>query len=283
MKPMKIVLAGQPNVGKSSLINAMSNSRLRVGNFSGVTVEKTEICFEHHCHLMEMVDLPGTYSINGFSNEEKVAKNYLLDEDYDVIINVIDSTHLSRNLLLTLELINLNKKMVIALNMYDEAKKEGLNIDVKQIEAITGIPTIAVSSHTKEGIDELLEVVHNYYDKDVRLVPTINLSDTFEEELFHLTKFFDHKSFRYKDLTSREMAMKLIFEDEKFYSHIHDKPIFAQIQPMLLMATEKIYTYYESENILEILNDEFHAIAKGLKAETITSNIPKNHKTLTKK
>ena len=112
MKPMRIILAGQPNVGKSSLINAMSNSRLKVGNFSGVTVEKTEICFEHHCHNIEMIDLPGTYSVNGFSQEEKVAKNYLLNEHYDVIINVVDATHLTRNLLLSLELQNLNKKMV---------------------------------------------------------------------------------------------------------------------------------------------------------------------------
>jgi len=283
MKPMKIVLAGQPNVGKSSLINAMSNSRLKVGNFSGVTVEKAEICFEHHCHLMEMIDLPGTYSINGFSSEEKVAKNYLNNEEYDIIINVIDSTHLTRNLLLTLELMNLNKKMVIALNMYDEAKKEGIEIDAKQIEAITGIPTVTVSSHTKEGIDDLLDIVHTYYDNEKRLIPTINLSDTFEEELFHLTKFFENKSFRYKDLTSREMAIKLLFEDEKFYSYIHDKPIFAQIQPILLIATEKIYTYYESENINEIINDEFHAIAKGLKAETIICSRPKNKKTLTNK
>ncbi len=283
MKPMKIVLAGQPNVGKSSLINAMSNSRLKVGNFSGVTVEKAEICFEHHCHLIEMIDLPGTYSINGFSNEEQVAKNYLLNEDYDIIINVIDATHLTRNFLLTLELLNLNKKMVIALNMYDEAIKEGLSIDIDQIEAITGIPTIAVSSHTKEGIETLLVVVHEYYDNEKRIIPTINLSDTFEEELFALTKFFENKNFKYEDLSNREMAMKLLFEDEKFYAFIHDKPIFAQIQPLLLLSSEKIYTYYESENILEILNDEFYSIAKGLKIETVTSSKQKNKKTLTKK
>ena len=179
MTPMKIVLAGQPNVGKSSLINAMSNSRLKVGNFSGVTVEKTQICFEHHCHAIEMIDLPGTYSINGFSTEEKVAKNYLLDKDYDVIINVIDATHLTRNLLLTLELLNLNKKMVIALNMYDEAQKEGIHIDVEQIEAITGIPTVAVSANTKEGIDDLLEIVHNYYDNETRIPSNINFSDAY--------------------------------------------------------------------------------------------------------
>jgi len=283
MKPMKIVLAGQPNVGKSSLINAMSDSRLKVGNFSGVTVEKTQICFEHHCHQIEMIDLPGTYSINGFSQEEKVAKNYLIDEEYDLIINVVDSTHLTRNLLLTLELMNLNKKMVLALNMYDEAKAEGLEIDAYQIESLTGIPTVAVSANTKEGIEELLEIVHNYYDNDVRIPSSVSFSDTFEEELYHLTKFFDNKNYKYKDLTTREMALKLLLEDQKFYSHIHDKPIFAQLQPILLIAMDKIYTYFETEDIIEIQSDEYHSVARGIRAETVTCQTPKNQKNTTKK
>jgi ferrous iron transport protein B len=283
MTPMKIVLAGQPNVGKSSLINAMSNSRLKVGNFSGVTVEKTQICFEHHCHQIEMIDLPGTYSINGFSTEEKVARNYLLDKDYDVIINVVDATHLTRNLLLTLELQNLNKKMVLALNMYDEAVNEGIHIDVKQIEALTGIPTVAVSANTKEGIEELLDIVHNYYDSQTRISSNINFSDAIEEELYHLTKFFEVKKFEYKDYTSREMAIKMLFENEKFYAKIHDKPIFAQIQPILLIASDKIYTYYETEDIREIQTVEFQSIAHGIRSETVKRDDEKLPKQLTKK
>lgn len=283
MTPMKIVLAGQPNVGKSSLINAMSNSRLKVGNFSGVTVEKTQICFEHHCHQIEMIDLPGTYSINGFSTEEKVARNYLLDKDYDVIINVVDATHLTRNLLLTLELQNLNKKMVLALNMYDEAIKEGIHIDVEQIEALTGIPTVAVSANTKEGIEELLDIVHTYYDSDTRIPSNINYSDAIEEELYHLTKFFEAKHFEYKDYTSREMAIKMLFENENFYAKIHDKPIFAQIQPILLIASDKIYTYYETEDIKEIQTAEFQSISHGIRSETVKRDDERLPKQFTKK
>jgi ferrous iron transport protein B len=282
MEAMKIVLAGQPNVGKSSLINAMSNARLKVGNFSGVTVEKTEICFEHHCHQVQMIDLPGTYSINGFSQEEKVARDFLQEKDYDIIINVIDSTHLTRNLLLTLELLKLNKKMVIALNMYDEAQKEGLDIDIKQIEALIGMPVVAVSSATKEGIDELLEITHNYYDSDTRLTSNISYSDVIEEELYALTRFFEQTNYKYKDLSPREMAMKLIFQDEVFYEHIHDKPIFAQLQPKLLVALEKIETYYEIEDTVEIRTQEYHSIAKGIKRETVKKKEDLEPKSFTK-
>jgi len=283
MKPMKMVLAGQPNVGKSSLINAMTSSNLKVGNFSGVTVEHAQICFEHHCHAIELIDLPGTYSINGFSHEEKVAKDYLQTQEYDIIINVVDSTHLTRNLLLTLELLNLNKKMVLVLNMYDEAKKEGLDIDVEQIEALTGIPTIAVSANTKEGIEDLLEIVHNYYDNPQRIRSTISYSDVFEEELYHLTKYLKSKNFKYLDLSYREMALKLLLEDQKFYAHIHDKPIFAQLQPILLIAQDKLSTYFDTDDIVEIQADEFHSVSRGIRMETVKTNTVLKPKQFTKK
>ena len=283
MKPMRIALAGQPNVGKSSLINAMSASRLKVGNFSGVTVEHTEICFEHHCHKIEMIDLPGTYSINGFSQEEKVAKNYLLNEEYDVILNVIDSTHLTRNLLLTLELQNLNKKMVIALNMYDEAKKDGINIDVAQIEAITGIPTIAVSANTKEGIDELLDRVHDIYDDSKRLKSNVSYSDTIEEAIFEIKNFLDEKNYKYNDLDTREMSIKLIIEDKEFFKELHDKPIFMELQPLLLENMNNIYNYYETKDIVEIQAQEYHSISRGIRAETIKRDDKKPPKKLTKR
>ena len=283
MTPMRIILAGQPNVGKSSLINAMSNSRLKVGNFSGVTVEKTEICFEHHCHQIEMIDLPGTYSINGFSQEEKVARDYLLKEQYDVIINVIDSTHITRNLLLTLELLNLNKKMVIALNMHDEAVKEGIIIDAFQIEAITGIPTVAVSANTKEGIEDLLDTVHHLYDEQTRTRSNITYSDTIENALFDVTNFIENKNYKYEDLSSREMAIKLLIEDEKFFKEIHDKPIFMELQPLLIKSMNKIYAYYETKDIVDIQAQEYHSIARGIRAETVTRSDKKQPKSLTKR
>ena len=126
MKTIKIALVGQPNVGKSMLTNSIGGAKLHVGNFTGVTVEKKEIKFHYKDFDISMVDLPGTYMLADYSMEEKVTSNFLRYEDYDLILNVVDSTNLERNLQLTSELLNLDKKMVIALNMSDEATKDGI-------------------------------------------------------------------------------------------------------------------------------------------------------------
>ncbi len=281
---IRVVLAGQPNVGKSMLINAMSGSNaLKVGNFSGVTVEKTEVCFEHHCHQLEMVDLPGTYSIRGFSQEEKVAHKYLLNEEYDVIINVLDSTHLQRNLLLTLELLKLNKKMVLALNMADEAQKEGLEIDVAQIEAITGVPTVLVSANSKEGIEELLERVHEIADSEQRINSNIVYSNPLEEEILSLSSFMEEKGFTLRDLTSREIAIRILFEDKDLYKELHEHPIMIELQPRLVASLEHIYTHHDTKNINDIKANEYIAIARGIRMETVKCKRNKGKKNSTQK
>ena len=284
MSTIKIVLAGQPNVGKSMLINAMSGSNtLKVGNFSGVTVEKTEVCFEHHCHQLEMVDLPGTYSIRGFSQEEKVAHKYLLNEEYDVIINVLDATHLQRNLLLTLELLKLNKKMVLALNMADEAKKEGLKIDVKQIEAITGVPTVLVSANSKEGIEELLDRVHEVADSEQRINSNILYSDVLEEEIYTIKYFLEERGFKLRDLTSREIALRILLEDKDLYKELHEHPIMIELQPLIVESLQHIYTHHDSKNISEIKANEYIAIARGIRMETVECKRSKGGKNSTQK
>ena len=165
-KTIKIALVGQPNVGKSMLINSISNSRLKVGNFSGVTVEKKEVIFKYKNYNIKIIDLPGSYSLENYSLEEKVVKNFLNQNEYDIILNVIDSTNLQRNLLLTSELLDLNKKMVIALNMSDEAKKENILINNEKLSSLLNTPCIKTSATKKDGITELLEQIIKTFEED---------------------------------------------------------------------------------------------------------------------
>ena len=165
-KAIRIALVGQPNVGKSMLINSISNSRLKVGNFSGVTVEKKEVIFKYKDYNIKIIDLPGSYSLENYSLEEKVVKNFLNQNEYDIILNVIDSTNLQRNLLLTSELLDLNKKMVIALNMSDEAKKENILINNEKLSSLLNTPCIKTSATKKDGITELLEQIIKTFKED---------------------------------------------------------------------------------------------------------------------
>ena len=165
-KTIRIALVGQPNVGKSMLINSISNSRLKVGNFSGVTVEKKEVIFKYKDYDIKIIDLPGSYSLENYSLEEKVVKNFLNQNEYDIILNVIDSTNLQRNLLLTSELLALNKKMVIALNMSDEAKKENILINNEKLSSLLNTPCIKTSATKKDGITELLEQIIKTFEED---------------------------------------------------------------------------------------------------------------------
>jgi len=154
-----VAVAGNPNSGKSTLINAIAGTRLQVGNWAGVTVEKKEASFEYAGRRIQLVDLPGTYSLSPYSQEEIVARDYLAHELPDVIVNVVDATNLERNLYLTVQLLELGVPIVMALNVYDEARAKGYEIDVRTIEERLGIRVVPTTATRKEGLDELLQAV----------------------------------------------------------------------------------------------------------------------------
>lgn len=149
MKKITIALAGQPNVGKSLLINTLCKANMKVGNFSGVTIEKAVAKTRYKDYELEFIDLPGTYSLDGYSEEEKIARQFLESKNYDIIVNVLDATNLERNLILSAELLNLNKKMLLALNMCDEAKKEGIELDTSILSKEFQINVVEISAKTK--------------------------------------------------------------------------------------------------------------------------------------
>jgi ferrous iron transport protein B len=156
-RPLTVAVAGNPNSGKSTLINAIAGSRLHVGNWPGVTVEKKEASFEHGGRKIRLVDLPGTYSLSPYSQEEIVARDYLAHERPDVVVNVVDATNLERNLYLTVQLLELGIPVVVALNIYDEAEAKGYRIDVGAIEERLAVRVVPTSATRKEGLKELLD------------------------------------------------------------------------------------------------------------------------------
>ncbi len=272
---IRVALVGQPNVGKSSLINAIADSKLHVGNFAGVTVDISEVettfCDETGCseYIVDIIDLPGTYSLNDYSMEERVTKEFLFNEEYDLIVNVVDSTHLQRNLLLTAELLELGKKMVVALNMIDEARQEGISIDHKQLSIILGVPTIPVSAKTKEGIEELKKSIVEVYKKPETEAKII-YSDFIEEEIDHLVKFFKEKRYR-SNIPYRHLAIRLLKEDTAIYKKMHDEPIWIELLPILREALDHIYLHTGKRDIQEIFSDEHFAFAKGARMEVMST------------
>lgn len=187
MKEIIVALVGQPNVGKSSLINALSNAHLKVGNFAGVTVDKMEVSLVHKEHQITIIDLPGTYALNDFTTEEKVTKDFLEKGQYDLILNVVDSTNLERNLALSAQLLDTNKKMLLALNMWDEAQKEGIKINTEKLSKELGVVCVPTSARSKEdrlNTELLLDEIVRLYSQNTINNESIKVpSQSFKESL----------------------------------------------------------------------------------------------------
>ena len=274
MKPIVVALAGQPNVGKSSLINAISNATLKVGNFSGVTVDKTEvifnICDEAACkdYEVHIIDLPGAYSLTEYTIEEKVTKSFLQSDEYDIIVNVVDSTNLQRNLLFTTQLLETGKKVVVALNMSDEAQKEGIEIDEKQLSSILGVPCIKTSASTKEGVDALQHAIIEVFEQEGTSAKVV-YSDPIEEEIAHIVTFMEEKKYK-STLPYRHLAVKLLQEDEDVYKKMHDEPIWIELLPIIREGLNHLYLHNNTKDLDEIFADEHFAFAKGAKMEVMS-------------
>lgn len=267
MRRITIALVGQPNVGKSMLANAMGDTHLRVGNFGGVTVEKIEVTFKHGDYEFVMVDLPGSYSLNDYTQEESITKGFLIDGKYDLILNVADSTNLERNLYLTSELLELDKKIVIALNMIDEAEKEGTTINAPQLKTILGPEVVKVSAAKKTGIDELLTAIIATHEKELEH-SKLRFSPFTEREINRIVSFFKKKKHTC-DIGLHSLAIKLLQGDKETYKELHDKPIFTELQALLTSAFDNIYTNAASNDLEEIFADERVAFAKGAVTETV--------------
>ena len=158
-RTINVALVGNPNCGKTSLFNVASGGHEHVGNYSGVTVDAKEGFFDFQGYHFRLVDLPGTYSLSAYSPEELYVRKHIIEETPDVIINVVDAGNLERNLYLTTQLIDMNVRMVVALNMYDALQHSGNKLNYHKLSELLGVPMVPTVSRTGEGIDNLFHVI----------------------------------------------------------------------------------------------------------------------------
>ncbi|EFS4221970.1 ferrous iron transport protein B [Campylobacter upsaliensis] len=267
MKKINIILVGQPNVGKSSLINALCKSNLKVGNFPGVTVEKASAKIVYKNYTLEFIDLPGTYALDGYSEEEKITQNYIKTQNYDLIINILDSTNLKRNFILSTQLLECQKKMILALNMSDEAKKEGFNIDVKKLEELIKTPSISISSRTKENLNALLELIIQTHE--AAFTPFLRpYGEQLEEELAKIQQDIEKLN-----LNENPRAYAVSLLQNKIQNSV--------CQEVVKNSQNRLFERYQSQNIDEIFKEDLLAFSAGLsqqisKQEPTSNNITKS-------
>ncbi|HII4514237.1 TPA: ferrous iron transport protein B [Clostridium perfringens] len=213
---LTIALAGNPNCGKTSLFNLLTKSRQHIGNWPGVTVEKKEGTLKFKGESYKVIDLPGTYSLGAYSEDEIVARNYILKDKPDVVINVVDATNLERNLYLTTQLIEMGANVVIALNMIDQAEALNIEIDTNKLSKRLGVPIIKTSALKNRGIEELIETsIHS--KKNEKLI-NINYGEDIEKEIKNLSSLLE--TYKNKlEFPVNWTALKLLENDE----YIKDK------------------------------------------------------------
>ena len=211
-RTMKVALAGNPNCGKTTLFNALTGSNQYVGNWPGVTVEKKEGTARLGDRSITVVDLPGIYSLSPYSMEEIVARDFIIGEGPDAVIDIVDATNLERNLYLTVQLLELERPLVLALNFMDEVKARGDQIDVERLSKELGVPVVPITAKTGEGLDELLQVAHRQMHLGVTYEPD-DLYDDFTHDIHHRMGELIHDYAYAANLPAHWASIKLLEGD----------------------------------------------------------------------
>ena len=269
-KEIRVALVGNPNCGKTSLFNMASGSHEHVGNYSGVTVDAKEGLFEYGGYHFRIIDLPGTYSLSAYSPEELYVRKNLVEDTPDVVVNVVDASNLQRNLYLSTQVIDMDLRVVMALNMYDELTAKGDKLDIKQLGYLLGMPIVPTVSRTGEGINDLFDkVIQIYENQDPHLARHIHINHGSElEQSIRAIKDLLKKNtaIRYK-YSTRYLSIKYLEDDKEIDGVVEALPNRDEIISV---------RFHEQNRIKEILNssvssaliDAKYAFVQGALAET---------------
>ena len=279
-KTINIALVGNPNCGKTSLFNVASGAHEHVGNYSGVTVDAKKGFFEYNGYHFNIYDLPGTYSLSAYSPEELYVRRYLKNETPDVVVNVVVASNLERNLYLTTELIDMDYRMVIALNMFDELEQSGGKIDYKHLGDMIGIPIVPTVSRSGKGINKLFDTIIDVYEgrhESVRHVH-VNLGSVIENGITPLKNLLKQDPTCTREFSPRYLAIKVLEGDSEVKKMLQSAASYPELMKMRDTEAKKIESTL-NEDIESAIANEKYGFISGALAETYTPGDKEEAKT----
>lgn len=279
-KIINIALIGNPNCGKTSIFNFVSGAHEHVGNYAGVTVGAKEGTMNYKGYRFNVVDLPGTYSQSAYSPEELYVMRYLREETPDVIVNVVVASNLERNMYLTTELIDMNRSMVICLNMFDELKRSNANLDYDALGKMLGVPIVPTIASTGWGIDKLLDTVIEIYEmknQDVRHIH-VRLSTPIEAAVKELNDSFKKDSSISQHFSPRFLAIKFLEGDPEVESQLHDNPNYDKWVEIRRNVENTVHKDM-NEDLAEAISADKYGFIQGALRETLVGNTAQEEKT----
>ena len=267
MTELIVGLAGNPNVGKTTVFNRLTGMRQHVGNWPGKTVERAEGHFSHGSYDYDVVDLPGNYALSAHSMEEIVSRDFIVDDDSDVIINVVDAANLERNLYLTVQMMELGANLVMALNMNDFAKKKDHIIDVKLMSELLGFPVVEVNAKTGDGFEELLTTVEKQASNPINSSAKLSYGDELKGHLADLQALIE-KDNNLLDVPSVWTAIKLLEKDSIVIEKVQKSSQSSTIMAEVDKVAGHLHGIY-NEGAEEVVANARYAFIGGLMAEAV--------------
>ena len=267
MTELIVGLAGNPNVGKTTVFNRLTGMREHVGNWPGKTVERAEGHFKHGGYEYDVIDLPGNYALSAHSMEEIVSRDFIVDDDSDVIINVVDAANLERNLYLTVQMMELGANMIMALNMNDFAKKKDHIIDIPLMSELLGFPVIEISAKDGDGFEELLTTVEKQASKPIDSSAKLAYGDELKEHLGDLQSLIEKDS-SLLDVPSVWTAIKLLERDSIVIEKVQKSSQSSVIMTEADKVAGHLHDLYDV-GAEEVVANARYAYISGLMAEAV--------------
>lgn len=257
-RTIKVALIGNPNTGKTTFFNHASGAKEKVSNYAGVTVDIKKGKYTYQNNTFEIVDLPGIYSLTEYSPEELYVRKYIIEENPDIIINIADATNLNRNLYLTTQLVDMGKRMVVALNMFDELKQRNLTINTHLLEQELGlsiIPTIAEKGH---GITEVFAaIIQTLQQPEANHYKSIHLGEHVEKSIQHLQQQFENDTEISKKHNLRYLSIRLLEDDEKIESYFNKSQYYKDIIATKHQEISRLQTHLQNELSIHFITKRY--------------------------